>query len=326
MKTTPDSRQINYTYDAVGNRQTSGNQQFPQTNEAVAYSYDDENRLTGVQITQGSNINQYAFAYDPFGRRISKCKVINNTCSETTNYVYDGQNIIMEYDQSGNVTAKYTHGPNIDDPLAVQQGTNTYYYHADGLGSITALSNTSGNVVQTYSYDSFGNITATGNISQPFTYTGREYDSETGMYFYRARYYDPKVGRFVTKDPIGFAGDDVNLYNYVGANSVNRKDPSGKIDPVIFLIGHAIGHLFYEINKELFGTNELFGNPSERLKKGAEYEEKELRKMYDRFRESCIQECVSENPYKYPPCDNDREDKINKCMDKCWSYYESHVY
>ena len=133
----------------------------------------------------------------------------------------------MEYDQSGNITAKYIHGPNIDEPLAVQQGTNTYYYHADGLGSITDLSNASGSIVQTYSYDSFGNMTATGNIRQPFTYTAREYDSETGMYFYRARYYDPKVGRFVTKDPIGFAGDDVNLYNYVGANPINWIDPEG---------------------------------------------------------------------------------------------------
>jgi RHS repeat-associated protein len=225
-----------YTYDAVGNRTTSGNDQFPQTNETVVYSYDDENRLTGVTITQGSNVKQLAFAYDPFGRRIKKTIVQDtigtdctspNTCPRTTNYIYDGQSIIMEYDQNSNITAKYTHGPNIDEPLAVQQGTNIYYYHADGLGSITGLSNTSGSIVQTYSYDSFGNMTTTGSISQPFTYTAREYDSETGMYFYRARYYDPTVGRFVTKDPISFAGGDVNLYNYVGANPINWSDPIG---------------------------------------------------------------------------------------------------
>jgi RHS repeat-associated protein len=231
--TTPE----NYTYDAVGNRQTSGHEQFPQTNATTVYSYDDENRLTGVTITQGSNVKQRSFAYDPFGRRIKKTiaqDTIGNdcqgSCPRITNYVYDGQNIIMEYDQNNNIIAKYTHGPNIDEPLAVSQGTNIYYYHADGLGSITALSNTSGTIVQTYPYDSFGNITATGSISQPFTYTAREYDSETGMYFYRARYYDPKVGRFVTKDPIGFEGGDVNLYNYVGANPVNGGDPSGLID------------------------------------------------------------------------------------------------
>jgi len=101
-----------------------------------------------------------------------------------------------------------------------------WYVHADGLGSITALSNASGSIVQTYSYDSFGNITSTGSITQPFTYTGREYDSETGMYFYRARYYDPKVGRFVTKDPIGFDGG-INFYIYVGNNPINLVDPEG---------------------------------------------------------------------------------------------------
>jgi len=227
----------NYTYDAVGNRLTSGNQQFPQTNATTVYTYDHEHRLTGVTITQGSNVKQLTFTYDPFGRRIKKTIVqdaigsdcANSSCPKTTNYVYDGQNIILEYDQNNNITASYTHGPGIDEPLAVQKETNTYYYHADGLGSITSLTNVSGNVVQTYSYDSFGNITQTGSISQPYAFTSREYDSETGMYFYRARYYDPKVGRFVTKDPIGFAGGDENLYAYVGNNPVIWIDPSGKV-------------------------------------------------------------------------------------------------
>ncbi|MDD5703267.1 MAG: RHS repeat-associated core domain-containing protein [Dehalococcoidales bacterium] len=104
-----------------------------------------------------------------------------------------------------------------------------YYYHADGLGSITSISNASGAVVQRYAYDSFGNMTITtnGNINQPYTYTSREYDKETGMYFYRARYYDPKAGRFVTKDPIGFAGGDVNLYAYTKSRPINLTDPSG---------------------------------------------------------------------------------------------------
>jgi len=234
---TPSSgTQETYTYDQVGNRLTKAPDTPPSANVTTQYSYDDENRLTGVEITQNGNIKQLSFAYDPFGKRISKTIVQDgigtdctspNVCPRTINYVYDGQNIIMEYDQTGNITAKYTHGPNIDEPLAIQQGTNTYYYHADGLGSITALSNSSGNIVQTYSYDSFGNMTATGNIRQPYAFTGREYDAETSMYFYRARYYDPKVGRFVTKDPIGFKAGDVNLYNYVGGNPINWTDPEG---------------------------------------------------------------------------------------------------
>ena len=108
-------------------------------------------------------------------------------------------------------------------------GYTPYYYHADGLGSITGLSDATGTMVQTYSYDAFGNVTVfgSGNVAQPFAFTGREYDAETSMYFYRARYYDPQAGRFVTKDPIGFAGGDVNLSTYVQNDPINSVDPNG---------------------------------------------------------------------------------------------------
>jgi len=184
----------------------------------TAYTFDDENRL--VQVVRG--YGTIIYAYDPLGRRIAK------SFGDVVNwYVYDGNAIIAAYNSSGTVTARYAHGLNIDEPLAVQQGSATSFYHADGLGSIVALTNAAGSVVQTYSYDSFGNITPSGGITQPFTYTAREYDSETGLYFYRARYYDPKAGRFITKDPISFAGGDVNLYGYVKNNPVNKTDPHG---------------------------------------------------------------------------------------------------
>jgi len=245
-----------YTYDAVGNRLTSAYEQPPSVNETTTYGYDGENRLTGIQITQGSNVKQLAFAYDPFGRRISKTIVQDgigtdcttpNTCPRTTTYLYDGQNIILEYNTSSEIVTRYTHGPSIDEPLAIEIKNTTsytpYYYHADGLGSITALSNASGSIVQRYEYDSFGNqtITTNGGIKQPFTFTAREYDQETGLYFYRARYYDPKVGRFVTKDPISFAGGDVNLYAYVGNNPVTGIDPSGMMsEPLVIGWGIAL--------------------------------------------------------------------------------------
>jgi RHS repeat-associated protein len=91
-----------------------------------------------------------------------------------------------------------------------------------------------GHKVQQYAYDSFGNIKFTPFphwIKQPYTYTGREFDHETGLYYYRARYYDPKAGRFVTKDPIGFDGGDYNLFVYVGNNPVNFVDPMGLYNP-----------------------------------------------------------------------------------------------
>jgi RHS repeat-associated protein len=140
--------------------------------------------------------------------------------------------VVTEYDGSGNVKNAYIHNLAIDDPLAVEQGGNIYFYHKDGLGSVMDLTNISGSVVKSYRHKSFGEIySETGTIDQPYTFTAREYDPESGLYYYRARYYDPKAGRFLTKDPIRFAGRDVNLYRYVANDPLNRIDPHGLLNP-----------------------------------------------------------------------------------------------
>lgn len=131
---------------------------------------------------------------------------------------------------TGSVVARYVQGFNIDEPLAMLRTSATSYYEADGLGSITSLSNSSGSVVQTYDYygvTSFGTHSSSGSITNPFRFTGREYD-ETGLYFYRARYYDPSTGRFLSEDPIGFNAG-INFYRYVSNNPVNLIDPTGLI-------------------------------------------------------------------------------------------------
>jgi len=171
------------------------------------------------------------FRYDPFGRRIQK--IWPNTANNSTmvrNYLYDGANIIAELNASGAVVASYTQGAGIDEPLAMRRGGYISYYHADGLGSITSLTNTNAQPVATYVYDSFGNTTATEGIFNPFRYTGREQDPETGLYYYRARYYDPTVGRFISEDPAGFAGSGTNFYAYVRNSPINLTDPLGLCD------------------------------------------------------------------------------------------------
>jgi hypothetical protein len=122
-----------------------------------------------------------SFKYDPFGRRIEK-----TTSSATSIYAYDGDDLVEETNSSGSVVARYAHGAEIDEALAMLRSGTASYYHADGLGSVTSLSSAAGSIANTYTYDSFGNLTnSTGSLVNPFRYTARESDSETGLYYYR---------------------------------------------------------------------------------------------------------------------------------------------
>jgi RHS repeat-associated protein len=125
----------------------------------------------------------------------------------------------------------------------MRRGGNSYFYLRDGLGSITSLSNNSESVVNTYEYDAFGNVVnKTGSVTNPYGYTGRILDSESGLMYYRARYYDQKIGRFITADPIGLMGG-INFYVYVGNNPINLVDPTGLIN--CLLVDLSIGGAYY---------------------------------------------------------------------------------
>ncbi len=212
---------VSYTWDANGNLTGKTVKGKGKKGTTTTYRYDGDNRLLEVQ-RGGATLAR--FTYDPFGRRVSK-----TTSAGTVYYVYDGEDILAEVDAAGNLLTYYVHGPGIDEPLAMIKGTQVYYYHADALGTITHLTNASGAVAQSYEYDSFGNLTAQSrSVTQPYTYTAREWDAETELYYYRARYYDPQVGRFIMEDPIGQAGG-INLYVYVFNGPTKFTDPSGKL-------------------------------------------------------------------------------------------------
>lgn len=212
-----------YTYDNNGNTLTKVD-----ASGTTTYAWDFENRLLSVALP-GSG-GTVSFKYDPLGRRIQK-----SSASGTTNYAYDGADMAEEVDAAGSAIARYAMGPGIDQPLAMLRGGVTSYYQADGLGSITSLTDASGSVAGTYTYDTFGKlVTSSGALTNPLRYTGREFDAETGLYYYRARYYDPTTGRFLSEDPIGFGGGN-NAFSYVYNNPINWVDPSGLVK-CIFLV------------------------------------------------------------------------------------------
>jgi RHS repeat-associated protein len=206
-----------YSYDDNGNLTDDG---------TYKYYYDCENRLTNVNDSGDNPVASYK--YDFKGRRVRK--IVYGTPDVATKYCYDGDQIIAEYDGSNNLLRKFVYGAGIDEPIImiVETGVyaGTYYYHFDGLGSVIALSNIDGEIKEQYSYDVFGQPSTASSVGNPYLFTGREYDSETEHYYYRARMYNPVIGRFLQTDPIGYTGG-LNLYTYVGNNPVNWTDPYG---------------------------------------------------------------------------------------------------
>src|SRR5579883_1738762 len=204
-----------FTYDNNGNTLTKTD-----STGTTNYSWDFENRMTSATLP-GSG-GTVTFKYDPFGRRIYK-----SSSSGTSIYAYDENNLVEETNASGAPVARYTGILDFDQPLAMLRSGATSYYEQDGLGSVTSLSNTAGSLAQTYTFDSFGKLAnSTGSLTNPFQYTGREFDTETNLQFSRARYYDPAAGRFISEDPTGFNAG-ANFYRYVRNNSVNLTDPTG---------------------------------------------------------------------------------------------------
>ena len=190
------------------------------------YTWNAENQL--VRVTKdGAEVA--AFAYDAFGRRAEKI-----AGGVTTSYVYDGADILREV--RGPSTFKYVGGPAIDEPLAREDGSGALtYYHGDALGSTVSMSDQSSSAALVRRYDAWGNLHI-GAEEPGYAFTGREWGPETGLYYYRARYYDPTVGRFVSEDPatshIGHSRPsqalrDLHPYVYVGNSPPLLSDPGG---------------------------------------------------------------------------------------------------
>lgn len=221
-----------YTYDAEGNLTAKTE---TATGKVTTFSYDYRDRLTGAtqKSSGGSVIMQATYSYDALNRRIGT-RVDSDGAGPgspiQTWMVDDGVNSYADFNGSGNVTVRYLYGQAVDQLLArTDSGGTTAWYLTDKLGTVRDITNTSGTVIDHLAYDSFGKVTNETSPSNGdrFKFTGREYDAETGLLYYRARYYDVVIGRFVSQDPKSFAAGDPNLYRYVGNGPTIATDPSG---------------------------------------------------------------------------------------------------
>ena len=236
-----------YGYDAVGNRTSShlsatyGYQAVNKltSTASATYSYnnngnmlsrtdgpgtrnftwDSENRLKQVSLPSGLTIN---YKYDALDRGVQR----TTSAGADERFVYDGDNVLLDLNSSLAVTTSYLNGLGVDNHLRQTNATTgVSYFLTDHLGTTTSLTDGSGTVVETLNYDSFGNNA--GSARTRYTYTGRERDPDTGLLYYRARFYDPQLGRFISEDPIGLLGG-INFFAYVESNPVRKSDPSGR--------------------------------------------------------------------------------------------------
>ncbi len=245
-----------YSYDPVGNRRTKTN-----GSSTSCYLYDAANQLKEIHLGSEAGQLQASYEYDENGNQLSKTaggtttsfiynafnqlksvtkpgsapqsyryddqgrRIARSSGAITTNYHYNGSNIIAEYTDWNRPPVRYTHGMGTDDPLVRSDSTSSSYYLRDGLGSVVKMVNQAGAVSATLSYDAWGNSTGDQPAGVHYGYTGREPDA-SGLIYYRARYYDPTIGRFTQRDPIGLKGG-INQYVYVNNNPVNFVDPMG---------------------------------------------------------------------------------------------------
>ncbi len=223
-----------YTYDNEGNRYTRTE---ITTGQVTSYTWDYRNRLTSVvdKNASGNFIDAIAYTYDVNDRRIAKT-VTTGTGTQVEHMVYDGDNIALTFDGGGNQTHRYLYRPEADRVLADENASGQVLWAlTDNQGTVRDLIDSTGAVANHIKYDSFGNITSQTNpaVNFRYGYTGQEFDKETGQYYYRARYYDAGIGRFLSEDPIGFDSGDANLYRYVGNRPLDHVDPFGTYGEIV---------------------------------------------------------------------------------------------
>ena len=226
------------THDARGNLTGDG---------VWTYAFDADNKLKSATKTG------YAatLAYDAEGRLRR-----TTLAGAITDLAYDGVDLVAEYDGAGTLLRRYVHGPGVDEPLVWYEGSTTTaksWLYADHLGSIIGTANSAGTSTAIHSYGPFGEPNVTTGVR--FRYTGQQYLGGLNLYYYKARFYSPALGRFLQTDPIGTA-DDLNLYAYVGNNPVNFSDPTGLAAADLRLFAGKVGGVMMDAGRAAMPTGE----------------------------------------------------------------------
>jgi RHS repeat-associated protein len=225
-----------YSYDMEGSMVGRSN---TATHATTAYRYDHRNRLVSVvDMDAGGTVTQTVeFTYDPLNRRIAKR--VNGTA---TYFLLNRENIWADANSTGDIIARYLLGNRIDEMLARHRlGEPTIWYLTDNLGTVRDLTDSAGNLVSHAQFDTFGRVITQSEaaFADRFLFTGREWDAELGLFFCRARYYSPDLGRFTCEDPTGFDARDFNLYRYVQNSPLGSSDPTGESVIIEFAISMA---------------------------------------------------------------------------------------
>jgi RHS repeat-associated protein len=205
-----DSTTPNQTYDANGNLTSQTD-----ASGTTTYTWDARNRLVAIS---GPGVST-SYVYDGLGRRI-----IRTFSGERTEFIFDVDDIFAEI-KNGTIKSTYLRTLSFDEAF-IKISPEYDYFHSDSLGSVLALSDDSGSVHTIYNYDPFGKTIILGSNENPFQFTGRENDGN-GIYYYRARYFSPILHRFISEDPLGLGGGQINLFAYVGNSPTNFTDSTG---------------------------------------------------------------------------------------------------
>ncbi len=224
-----EDEDFTYSHDPNGNMILKINKQ---TGFMTEYFWNASNKLMSIvtKNAEGNQLKIVDYKYGPEGRRLAK----EVDGAQVESYLYSGSDIIRIFKSSGVIDYYYT--DKIDEPVMMKSNGSVYYLHTDQLGSIIAITDIQGSTIEQYAYSAFGQMKIydgsgveiqSSQIGNIFGFTGREFDAESDLYYYRARYYDPNSGRFLTADPIGFDGGDANLYRYVENNPIYYIDPYG---------------------------------------------------------------------------------------------------